>query len=193
VNIAADVLQGREFDQWIGDVAYIADVHDPTTTVTMPAANITVTATFKTTAGELENVALNKTVINSSGSEAVNPPSGSMDGSTAILDRWSASGLQTNPQWMEIDLGDIYSISSTELVSLEDRAYQFTVEVKTTLDGNYTQVVDRSSNATPGTVAEPITDNFSATPARYVKITVAGAASYTGDWCSLVEFRVFGE
>jgi hypothetical protein len=78
------------------------------------------------------------------------------------------------------------------LVCLLDRAYQFTVEVKTSPDENYTQVVDRSTNTTPGTVAEPITDNFAVTPARYVKITVAGAGDYSGDWCSILEFRVFG-
>ena len=47
LNIAADAPQsGYEFDHWTGNVSYVADVNDPTTTVTMPAANVSVTATY---------------------------------------------------------------------------------------------------------------------------------------------------
>ncbi|PTN31444.1 S-layer family protein [Desulfonatronum sp. SC1] len=45
VNIQADPpAAGRIFDKWVGDVA---DVNSASTTVTMPASNITVTATYK--------------------------------------------------------------------------------------------------------------------------------------------------
>lgn len=48
VNIAANTPpSGKQFDRWTGDVANVANVTDPTTTLTMPAANITVTATYK--------------------------------------------------------------------------------------------------------------------------------------------------
>ncbi len=48
VNIAAnDPPAGQVFDQWTGDTAYVADVTSANTTVTMPAANVTVTATYK--------------------------------------------------------------------------------------------------------------------------------------------------
>ncbi len=48
VNISANAApSGQEFDQWTGSVANVADVNDPTTTVTMPSSNITVTATYK--------------------------------------------------------------------------------------------------------------------------------------------------
>ncbi len=47
VNISADMApSGQEFDRWTGATAGVADVNDPTTTVTMPASNITVTATY---------------------------------------------------------------------------------------------------------------------------------------------------
>jgi hypothetical protein len=49
VNIVADAPQpGDMFDQWTGDVAYVADVHSSSTTVTMPDSNVTVTATYVT-------------------------------------------------------------------------------------------------------------------------------------------------
>ena len=47
VNIAADAPpQGYAFDEWTGGVAYVADVNSANTTVTMPAAAVTVTATY---------------------------------------------------------------------------------------------------------------------------------------------------
>ena len=135
--------------------------------------------------GPPANVALNKPVTVSS-EQASNPGSNLVDGDPDS--RWSASGF---PQWVQVDLGSTHSISSTELVCFSDRAYQFIVEVSTN-GSSYSTIVDRSSNTTPGTNSAPITDNFAAVDARYVKITVSGAASYTGSWVSLEEFRVFG-
>ncbi len=135
--------------------------------------------------GPPANVALNKSVTVSS-EQASNPGSNLVDGDPDS--RWSASGF---PQWVQVDLGSTHSISSTELVCFSDRAYQFIVEVSTN-GSSYSTIVDRSSNTTPGTNSAPITDNFAAVDARYVKITVSGAASYTGSWVSLEEFRVFG-
>jgi len=48
VNIVADAPQaGFVFDQWTGDVADIADINNATTTLTMPAANATIMATYR--------------------------------------------------------------------------------------------------------------------------------------------------
>jgi hypothetical protein len=132
-----------------------------------------------------QNLAFNKPATASSNDG--NLPSNAVDGSTAT--RWSASGF---PQWLEVDLGAVYSINRTELVSYQDRAYQFTVESKTTSTGTYTQIVNRNANTTPGTDASPITDNFGPVNARYVRLTVSGASGYTGPWSSIEEFRVFG-
>jgi len=46
VNIAATVTPGKEFSEWTGDVGYVADASSAETTVTMPANDITLTATF---------------------------------------------------------------------------------------------------------------------------------------------------
>lgn len=135
--------------------------------------------------GPPTNVALNKSVTVSS-EQASNPGSNLVDGDPDS--RWSASGF---PQWVQVDLGSTHSISSTELVCFSDRAYQFIVEVSTN-GSSYSTIVDRSSNTTPGTNSAPITDNFAAVDARYVRITVSGAASYSGSWVSLEELRVFG-
>ncbi|MEW6079561.1 MAG: InlB B-repeat-containing protein [Thermodesulfobacteriota bacterium] len=48
VTIAADVPPaGQVFDQWTGDTASVANIFQPNTTVTIPDADQTVTATFK--------------------------------------------------------------------------------------------------------------------------------------------------
>ena len=49
VAIAADSNPtGQVFDDWIGDTSGVTDVSDPTTNITMPAGNATITATYVT-------------------------------------------------------------------------------------------------------------------------------------------------
>jgi hypothetical protein len=47
VTISATVPAGQIFDAWTGDTQYLADASAASTTLTMPAQDITVTATFK--------------------------------------------------------------------------------------------------------------------------------------------------
>jgi len=48
-RIAADVpAEDQLFDRWTGDVGHLANVRNPNTTVTMPDADISVTATYRT-------------------------------------------------------------------------------------------------------------------------------------------------
>ncbi|GAA3623504.1 hypothetical protein GCM10022397_06560 [Flavivirga jejuensis] len=134
------------------------------------------------------NLALYKSISGTGTPDGTNVVANLVDGSTST--RWSVSGF---PQTATIDLGSVYTLGRTELVCYADRDYQYTVSVSSTANGNYTQVVNRSGNTTPGTVASPIIDYFSDIDARYVKITITDANSYTGTWVSLLEMRVFGE
>ena len=45
--VAASAPSGQEFDRWTGDVGNVANVNAATTTLTMPAADATVTATYR--------------------------------------------------------------------------------------------------------------------------------------------------
>jgi hypothetical protein len=48
VGIEADApAPGQMFDQWVGNTYYVGNVYDASTTVTMPASNIAVLATYK--------------------------------------------------------------------------------------------------------------------------------------------------
>ncbi|GAA4304555.1 DUF4955 domain-containing protein [Aestuariibaculum suncheonense] len=136
----------------------------------------------------VNNVALNKSVIVSSEPQSENPGVAAIDGN--ISTRWSA---EIFPQWLEVDLGALKSIYKTELVCLQDRAYHYIIEAKSNSGDTYTKIVDRSSNTDGGFEDNPITDEFTPLEARYVRITVTGAEVYTGEWTSILEFRVFDQ
>ena len=132
------------------------------------------------------NLALNKPVTGTGTHDAGNKVENLVDGLTST--RWSVSGF---PQSAIVDLGKNYVVESTEVVCYSDRAYQYTVSISDTEDGVYSEIVDRSSNAKAGTESSPIFDVFTGVEGRFVKITVTGAAEYSGSWVSLLEFRVF--
>jgi chondroitin AC lyase len=100
------------------------------------------------------------------------------------LNRWSA---QNFPQWIEIDLGQNRSISASELIAIENRAYRYRIEARPQT-GSYATLVDRTANTQPS----PLLDRFAPVTARYLRLTVTGASGYTGPWISLREWRILG-
>ena len=57
VNIEADTApSGREFNQWTGDVDHVEDVNAASTSVSMPGADVTVTATFRLPGGGIGSI-----------------------------------------------------------------------------------------------------------------------------------------
>ena len=158
-------------------------------TVTTDDGGHTDTATINVVAAATgPNLALNKTTTGTGIHDGEHEVANLVDGSTSS--RWSVSGF---PQTAIVDLGESYKVGRTELVCYNDRAYQYTVAVSDTENGSYTQIVDRSENTTTGTSDNPIIDSFTGVDGRFVKITVTGAATYSGSWNSLMEFRVFEE
>jgi rhamnogalacturonyl hydrolase YesR len=132
-----------------------------------------------------QNITLNKPVSYSSQQQnPFNPASNAIDGN--ILTRWSA---QVFPQWIEIDLQSNYRLTSSEIYPFEERAYQYRIEVKNELPEDYIILVDNTDNTQGGVVFRDI---YSEIEARFIKLTVTGAHGYTGDWVSILEFRVFG-
>ncbi|NJM16718.1 MAG: discoidin domain-containing protein [Bacteroidales bacterium] len=88
---------------------------------------------------------------------------------------------------MILDYGENKTIVGTRLYTYQNRAYRYKVEMSQDLDFTGDLVVDRLNN-TSGT--QPITDDFAAVSARYVKITITGASGYSGSWVSLIEFEI---
>jgi hypothetical protein len=131
--------------------------------------------------GDTTNMAINHRIASSAEAPGY-PASQAVDADMQTC--WRAEGL---PQWLEVDLGDIYPIYRTQVVGSPWQACQFRVEVKAQAADAYVQVVDRTNNTTPGTGLEPIIDTFEPTSARYVRLTVTGT-----DWGDpeIAEFRV---
>ncbi|MGE5549050.1 MAG: DNRLRE domain-containing protein [Bacteroidota bacterium] len=155
----------------------------PSPSPVTPTPSITPTPTATPTPQPGTNLALNKPVTFSSeqvGNEAWH----AVDNDLGT--RWSASPM---PQWLQVDLGAIFSLGRVEVCPYLDRAYQYKVEVST--DGvNYVQVVDRLNNTETGAV---LSDTFPTVSARYARLTVTYCQSYSTTWASINEFRVFGD
>jgi len=131
-----------------------------------------------------ENLALNK-LSDFSDQESQHEAVQAVDGSA--LTKWTAG---TFPQWIEIDLEDVYNIYRTEIIPYQNRAYQYIISGKASSEDDYTMLVDKLENTNGGIV---LVDTFEYFPARYVKLTVTGCYDYEGDWASIIEFRVFGD
>ena len=131
-----------------------------------------------------ENLALNK-LSDFSDQESQHEAVQAVDGSA--LTKWTAG---TFPQWIEIDLEDVYNIYRTEIIPYQNRAYQYIISGKASSEDDYTMLVDKLENTNGGIV---LVDTFEYFPARYVKLTVTGCSDYEGDWASIIEFRVFGD
>lgn len=129
------------------------------------------------------NLALNKLVTVTSEQEG-NLGNAAVDGSADPEDRWSASGY---PQTLTVDLGQTRVVNRAELVPYLDRAYQYNIAASVNGD-NFTTIVDRTNNAQGGAL---IADAFEPADARYIRLTVTGASSYSGTWVSIAEFRLF--
>ncbi|MCF6269882.1 MAG: CotH kinase family protein [Melioribacteraceae bacterium] len=131
-----------------------------------------------------QNLAFNNLYNFSSQEEGdENPASNAVDGN--LETRWSALSY---PQWIEIDLEEVTQINVLEVVPYKERAYQYIIESKNDINGNYEIIVDRNSNTTGGTV---ISDSINSKNARFVKLTVNGSYGYDGDWISILEFGIY--
>jgi len=152
LNILADAApSGQEFDQWTGDVSVIADVSAASTTLTMPASVVSITATYQDIPTVTYALAVNsgsgggdyeaETVVNIS---ADTPPTGQefdqwTGDVSGIADVNSASTALTMP-------AAAASVSAT----YKDITYSLTVNSGTG-DGNYTAgtVVNIVADAAP--------------------------------------------
>ncbi len=136
------------------------------------------------------NLALNRPVV-VSGQQSSNPGSNAVDGiADSDANRWS---VQNYPQSLEVDLGSVSLISSTELVPYNSRGYQYKVEGKTTASGSYSTLVDQTTYS-GGNYASDV-QSVAKAEARYVKLTVMGCSGSNCsslDWISLREFKVNG-
>ena len=137
---------------------------------------------------ENTNLALNKR-INFSNHLGGQSAAHAVDGDRYSV--WNAAGF---PQWIEIDLEDDYSVRRTQLIWMDDGIYQYQIEAKSSLDSEYTCIVDATQNVGSGTFLVPLIDDIDpgSVSARYVRLTVLGKLEGSGkpEEIGLAEFRV---
>lgn len=103
------------------------------------------------------------------------------DGS--LTTAWSATSA-ASPQWLQVDLGGLYSLSRVEQSFTQTGTWRFKLEGS--LDGaSWAVLVDRTTGAAGQVFAESVNGTF-----RHVKLTVTG--SREGFLASSRELRVFG-
>lgn len=121
------------------------------------------------------------------GSQSDNPPSGLIDGSIAEDDRWSINGLNTSNKQVTIDYGSTKSFIGARLWTLQNRSYQYRIEVSNSTGSGFSTVVDRTGNTAS---QDPFVDNFGQATGRYVRLTVTGLFGSTSTWASIRELEM---
>jgi hypothetical protein len=128
------------------------------------------------------NIALNKTATASTFQSGNGVQNGN-DGNTGT--RWCASS-NAMPQWWKVDLGASYNLTGTKVLwEAAGRVYHYKIEVSTD-NATWSLAADKTNNTS---TSQSQADNFSASNARYVRITVSSVS--TGDWASFFEFEVY--
>ncbi len=129
------------------------------------------------------NLALNGIIVDFSAEQnTTNTVTNIIDGNDT--NRWSVSGYS---QYAVIDLGDEYNVNQVNLLTYDNRDYQFTVEGSlSSANSGFSTLVNASNNTDSGTINR----SFSTQTVRYVKLTITGANSYTGTWISIADFEI---
>jgi hypothetical protein len=133
------------------------------------------------------NLAISKNVVASSD---VNDYPATHVVDANIYTIWTAQGY---PQWIELDLGEVYPINQSRLVCTENRDYQYKVEGKASSEDTYTLLLDRTDNTTSPTFPmAPMADNLdTGASVQYVKLTITGAHAYDGNEVGIHEWGLF--
>lgn len=127
------------------------------------------------------NLALLKPVT-ASIQQAGNEAAKAVDGNATS--RWAAESW---PEWISVDLGQLYKVGRVDISPYANRAYQFLIEGST--DGvKFTTLSDMTKNTQASSV---ISASFSPQYVRHVRLTFVGANAYTGGWSSIYELKVF--
>ncbi|WP_413378691.1 X2-like carbohydrate binding domain-containing protein [Paenibacillus taichungensis] len=125
---------------------------------------------------EPTNLALMKPVTASSQSK---DPAFAVDGDPTT--RWAQEEGRADPQWLMVDLGDVYPIASTSTMFELENGYTYKIEYST--DGD---VWDMYADKTANVTTQQTNLDLKAVEARYIKITM------THDWGgSIYELSVF--
>ncbi|MBU2886204.1 discoidin domain-containing protein [Gilvimarinus agarilyticus] len=117
----------------------------------------------------------------SASSDDGNTPDNTLDNS--LSSRWSAQG---DGQWIEYDLGQVYSVDTLEIALYKGDQRTSTLDIQTSADGNNWQTV--FSGEQPSSTSSQQTFDVTDSDARYVRIVGYGNSS--NDWNSITEVDI---
>ena len=197
VSITANSApSGQVFDKWVvsSGSPVIANVNASSTTLTMPAGNVTLTATYKDTSGEVKNVVLpaNGGVLVSFTSEYGSGwVASDLTNGVTNEDGWASEANPSAPQEFVYSFDGGQSATLNEAViyggTAEGLYYSKDVQVWTSADGNnYT----KAASGTLGQSDDTITLSLGGVVAKMVKLIVT--SGYRSDYWELGEFVVNG-
>jgi hypothetical protein len=87
-----------------------------------------------------------------------------------------------------VDLGAAYSLTGVKVRFQYARNYRYKIEVSKD-NATWTTMVNQTSNSS---TAQTRQHSFSATSARYVRITYTGLPWYPTTWASHYELEIYG-
>ena len=129
------------------------------------------------------NLALKKNTTCSSVEKSKYDAKNAVDGSKST--RWASEEYKSNPEWIQVDLGNIYDINKVKIKW--ESAYAKAYQVQVSTDGeNYTTVADITKNK-----KKDITHEFNTIEARYIKIYCTQKATKYG--YSIYELEVYNK
>ena len=134
------------------------------------------------------SLATNKPVTCSGGTQGPNVPENAVDGDVSNGSGWHSG---SSPQWLRVDLQDIYTIDRIKLYTYYDnhRHYCYFIEVST--DGKqYTEVVDQRGNTVPSS-QQGFEHRIDPVRARYVRVTMVSNSANPG--VHINEILVYGK
>jgi beta-glucanase (GH16 family) len=149
-------------------------------TVSGGQLNIDYVAVYnKPPAGLGTNIAQGRTTTASSAESSSFPAGNATDGN--VTTRWSSAF--SDPQWLQVDLGQSYDITHATLTW--EAACASAYQIQTSADGTNWSTVYTNNSSTGG-----IQDVALRATARYIRVYATARASAWGD--SLYEFAVYG-
>jgi len=138
--------------------------------------------------GTLTNLALNKTATTGTGSYCA----GSETAAQAVDGSTSTKWCHTGTDWLQVDLGAVYSVSEFVLTNAgSENSDYITRDYSIAISANgsaWTTVVDVTNNTT-----NVVTNSIASVPARYVKLNVTAPTIGGGGAIRIQEFAVNGD
>jgi hypothetical protein len=119
-----------------------------------------------------------------SSSSSAYPPSKAIDGIESTSNYWGTYASMGLPQWLKLDLGSTTNVNQVITHFYDGNTRVYTYNIQVSKDGSSWSTVIPSKTA-----SSIVTDTFTSTTCRYVKITITGNTANTA--AHIEEIKIF--